>query len=147
MIIKYKVNLTSGIFSLAFGFICFILIPSQIKISVIETGILNSQSLPKIVSILIMALGVFLILQSFLSGDTVREIHFGREVKATIYMLCLVVYALSFQYVGFLASTLFLGFITLVLLKSKKILYYVIVLLLTITLKIVFQYLLNIDLP
>lgn len=149
MSIKYKSNLCGGIFSVALSILLFFLIPRQIGVdpaSTSTTGV-DSRTVPYAMAVLILVCGVVLILQSVvLKRDTVKELVLAKEWLALVYIICLIVFAMLYK-VSFILSTGFLGIITLVLLKCKKPLYYVIEIAVVVALYFIFTELLGVRLP
>lgn len=149
MSIKYKSNLCGGIFSIVLAIVLFLLIPQQIGVdpaSTSTTGV-NSRTVPYAMAILILVCGVILIVQSMvLKRDTVKELVLTQERMALLYIVCLVIFALLYK-TSFILSTGFLGLATLVLLKCKKPLYYIIELAVVVALFFIFTELLGVRLP
>lgn len=149
MSIKYKSNLCGGILSVALAIILFVLIPQQIGVdpaSTSTTGV-DSRTVPYAMAVLILVCGIFLIIQSVvLKKDTVKELVLSKERLALVYVVCLVVFSVLYKY-SFILATCFLGLITLVLLKCKKPLYYIIELAVVVALYFIFTQLLGVRLP
>ena len=149
MSIKYKSNLCGGILSVALAIILFVLIPQQIGVdpaSTSTTGV-DSRTVPYAMAVLILVCGIFRIIQSVvLKKDTVDELVLSKERLALVYVVCLVVFSVLYKY-SFILATCFLGLITLVLLKCKKPLYYIIELAVVVALYFIFTQLLGVRLP
>lgn len=149
MSIKYKSNLCGGVLSVALAIILFVLIPQQIGVdpaSTSTTGV-DSRTVPYAMAVLILVCGIFLIIQSVvLKKDTVKELVLSKERLALVYVVCLVVFSVLYKY-SFILATCFLGLITLVLLKCKKPLYYIIELAVVVALYFIFTQLLGVRLP
>lgn len=149
MTIKYKSNLCGGIFSIVLSILLFVLIPIQIGVdpaSTSTTGV-NSRTVPYAMAVLILVCGVILILQSVVGKrDTVKELVLTKERLALVYIVCLIVFSLLYK-VSFILSTGFLGLATLVLLKCKKPLYYIIEIAVVVALFFIFTELLGVRLP
>lgn len=147
MNIKFKSNLASGIFSIIFSLVLWFLIPSQVALNRNEGTFLNAQFMPKMVAIIIFIGGILLVLQSRLKEDKTIEISLGNELKSLLYIIVLIIYGVLLSNIGFLFSSIFLGVMTLVLLKNKNWKYYAIIISLVVILKVVFNYLLGVQLP
>lgn len=149
MSVKYKSNLCGGILSVIMAIALFLIIPRQIGVdpaSTSTTGI-TSRTVPYAMALLMLVCGLLLIFQSLvLKKDTVKELVFAKEGLALIYVLCLVIFALLFKH-SFILATGFLGIVTLVLLKCKKPLYYVIEIAVVLALFFVFTEFLGVRLP
>lgn len=145
--IRYRSNLVAGCIAILAAIVLFLLIPSQVGVERKATYGINSRTLPYALSILMGGCGIGLIFQSLvLKKDEVKEIEIGKELKGLLYMLVLLLYGIGFNY-SFLISTLVLGCLTLVFLKDKKPLHYVIVCILTVALYFIFTQLLHVRLP
>lgn len=128
MKIKYRCNLVAGIVSMLFGIVVVLLIPFQISLGYGHSSGITPRTLPYALGGICIVLGAVLIFESLvLKKDKVKEVEVKQELKALLYMLMFVVYAFLFK-VNFILATAFLGIVTLVFLKSKKVLYYIIVL-------------------
>ena len=145
--IKYRSNLVAGIVSLIFGVAVCLLIPSQIGIGFGESGGVTPRTFPYVLGFVCALFGLLLIIQSLvLKKDTVKELHLSKELKAFAYMAVLILYAILFRF-SFIAATLILGAATLLFLRCKKPLYYVIVLAMVVLLYLALTQLLHIRLP
>ena len=127
MKLHYRCNLVAGIAAALFGLIVILLIPGQISLGYGEVKGITPRTLPYALGGICVVLGAVLIFQSLvLRKDTVRELDVKKELKAICYMLVLLAYALLFK-VNFILASIFLGVATLLFLRSKKPLYYGIV--------------------
>ena len=87
-----------------------------------------------------------LVLQSLiLKKDTVRELDLAKEGKALLYMAVFAIYVILFDY-SFIVASIFLGTVTLLFTKSKRKLYYVIVMITVIVLYLLFTQVLHVRL-
>ena len=127
--------------SIALGVICLILIPRQIGEDYAVTYGITSRTVPCVVC------GAALLIQSLLlKKDVVKELDVKKEAKALAYMAVLLVYAILFTK-SFLLSTAFLGVVTLVFLRSRRKLFYAVVLALVAALYLLFSQVLHIQMP
>lgn len=147
MKIHYHSNLSAGCFSIVLAAILFFIIPSQIGLESQSVHGITSRSLPYALSILMGGAGAGLLFQSLvLKQDTVKELEIQKECKGLLYMVCLLLYGIAFSH-SFTLSTVFLGIVTLVFTKCKKIRYYLIVVAVVIVLYLIFTQLLHVRLP
>lgn len=147
MKIRYRSNAAAGVASIALGVICLILIPQQIGEDYAVTYGITSRTVPCAVAALWIVCGVALLIQSLLlKKDVVKELDVKKEAKALAYMAVLLVYAILFTK-SFLLSTAFLGVVTLVFLRSRRKLFYAVVLALVAALYLLFSQVLHIQMP
>lgn len=147
MKIRYRVNLAAGIAAILFALVLWALIPSQIRAESFALYGITSRTLPYALVVLSGVCGVGLIVQSLVfKKDEVKELDFGKEIKALAYMLMLLAYAWGFSR-SFLISTSLLGAVTLAFSKDKKLLHYIIVIAVVVILYFVFTQLLHVRLP
>lgn len=147
MEIKYRSNLTAGIVSIGLGAMCWLIIPYQIGEDYALTYGITSKTIPYAVSILWIICGVILLIQSLIfKREEIKTLQIKKELKAGAYIAVLVFYAFLFR-INFLLSSIFLGTITLVFTGSKKKLYYVILILVSIVIYLLFKYVLHISMP
>lgn len=145
--IKFRSNLAAGIVSTIFGIAVCILTPMQISIGFTESVGITPRTFPYVLGGVCALFGILLIIQSLVfKKDTVKELHLGKELTALAYMAVLILYAILFQY-SFIAATLILGAATLLFLRCKKPLYYVIVLAMVVLLYLALTQVLHIRLP
>lgn len=145
MEIKYRSNLTAGIVSIGLGVVCWLIIPYQIGEDYALTYGITSRTIPYAVSILWIICGVILLIQSLIfKREEIKTLQIKKELKAGAYIAVLVFYAFLFR-INFLLSSIFLGTITLVFTGSKKKLYYVILILVSIVIYLLFKYVLHIS--
>ena len=148
MMIKFKSNLVSGIFSIIIGSAVLLLIPSQISAEIVASkNSVSSSTLPTLIAILFIVCGVILLFQSLiLKKDDVKEIAIKKELWVCIYMAVLVLYAILFKY-GFIWTTSLLAVITLIFAKCKNKWFYPITIVVVFLLYFVFKTLLHVRLP
>lgn len=147
MKIRYRSNAAAGVASIALGVICLILIPRQIGEDYAVTYGITSRTVPYAVAALWIVCGAALLIQSLLlKKDVVKELDVKKEAKALAYMAVLLVYAILFTK-SFLLSTAFLGVVTLVFLRSRRKLFYAVVLALVAALYLLFSQVLHIQMP
>lgn len=146
MKIKVKSNLAGGLFCILFSIILWIIIPIQVSLNNNNTFI-DARFMPKFMAIVIFIAGIMLVVQSRLKEDKMIEINLNNELKSFLYIVVLIIYALLLSNLGFVISSIFLGIMTLLLLKTTNRKYYIIILGLVFVLKVVFNYLLKVPLP
>ena len=133
--------------SIALGVICLILIPRQIGEDYAASYGMTSRTVPCVAAALWIVCGAALLIQSLLlKKDVVKELDVKKEAKALAYMAVLLVYAILFTK-SFLLSTAFLGVVTLVFLRSRRKLFYAVVLALVAALYLLFSQVLHIQMP
>ena len=149
MTIRYRSNLWAGIIAIALGIAILILIPQQIGIdppSTSTTGI-TSRTVPSAMAVVMIACGAGLIFQSLvLKKDTVKTVVLKKELRAVIYAVMLIIFTKIFKE-SYVLATLFLSIGTLVILKCKKPLYYIIEIILIFVLFFIFTEMLHVRLP
>lgn len=146
MKLKLKSNLAGGIFCILLSIILWIIIPFQVSLNNNNT-FLNARFMPKFIAVVIFFAGILLVIQSRWKEDKIIEINLRDELKSFLYIIILIIYALLLSNLGFVISSIFLGIMTLILLKTTNWKYYTIVLGLVIVLKVVFNYILKVPLP
>ena len=147
MKIKYRSNLTAGCIAIIAAVVLFLIIPTQVGVERKATFGINSRTLPYALSVLMAVCGAGLIIQSLVfKKDEVREMELKKEGIGLLYMLVLLAYGIGFNY-SFLISTVLLGVITLVFLKDRQWLHYLIVVIATAAIYLIFTELLHLRLP
>ena len=125
----------------------FLIIPAQVGVEREATFGINSRTLPYALSVLMAVCGAGLIIQSLVfKKDEVREMELKKEGIGLLYMLVLLAYGIGFNY-SFLISTVLLGVTTLVFLKDRQWLHYLIVVIATAAIYLIFTELLHLRLP
>ena len=146
MVIKYRSNLCAGIFSIIAGITLWLIIPLQIAEDYVKSYGITSRTIPYGVALLFIACGVSLGFQSLvLKKDTVKEIHVNSELRAFTYIAALLLYSIIFKY-SFIAALIFIGTMTLIFTKTRKYLYYGIIVAVTLALYFIFKFGLNVRL-
>ncbi len=147
MKIEYRSNLVSGIVSIVLGILCMLLIPAQIGEDYSATYGITSRTIPYAIAVLWIICGIVLLVQSLiLKKDEIKVLEIKKEVKALLYMLVLLIYALLFNK-SFLLSTIFLGIATLAFTGTKKKSYYIIVTAVVIIVYVLFAKVLHVQMP
>ncbi|MGI6466640.1 MAG: tripartite tricarboxylate transporter TctB family protein [Sphaerochaetaceae bacterium] len=154
MKIKYNGEIIVGFIFTLVAAILLLKIPTEIK--TLETTAINAQTVPKIA---LGGLGIFsflLFLQGLLllpkkevvfGGDLYASKEFKDTIRSFIYIGILVVYAILFKVVGFIVSSIYLIFAVLIYYGAKKKSYYIIALIISALVYLVFAKVLNISLP
>ena len=147
MKIKYRSNLTAGCIAIIAAVVLFLIIPSQVGVERKATFGINSRTLPYALSVLMAVCGAGLIIQSLVfKKDEIKEMELKKEGIGLLYMLVLLAYGIGFTH-SFLISTVLLGVITLVFLKDKQWTHYLIVVIFTVAIYLIFTELLHLRLP
>lgn len=147
MKIEYRSNLVSGIVSIVLGILCILLIPAQIGEDYSATYGITSRTIPYAIAVLWIICGIVLLVQSLiLKKDEIKVLEIKKEVKAILYMLVLLIYALFFNK-SFLLSTIFLGIATLAFTGTKKKSYYIITTAVVIVVYVLFAKVLHVQMP
>ncbi|MDR1901778.1 MAG: tripartite tricarboxylate transporter TctB family protein [Treponema sp.] len=147
MRLRYKTNLTSGCFSLILGGLVWFFTPRQIEPDYTATYGITSRTMPYLLAAVLAACGLVLVIQSLIfKKENYKEIEVRQELKALGYMLVLIGYAVLFS-VNFIFALFFLGAATLAFMKTRKKLYYLIVLVFAVGLYFVFILALHVRLP
>ena len=124
-----------------------LLIPAQIGEDYSATYGITSRTIPYAIAVLWIICGIVLLVQSLiLKKDEIKVLEIKKEVKALLYMLVLLIYALLFNK-SFLLSTIFLGIATLAFTGTKKKSYYIIVTAVVIIVYVLFTKVLHVQMP
>jgi hypothetical protein len=143
MVVRYRTNLTSGVFSILVGIFILVVIPSQVELDYNIQYSVTSRSLPTLIAAALIILGAVLSFQSLvLKKEVWKEFETGKELKALLYMLILAGYALLFS-LNLILAFVFLGAATLIIMKTRKPLYYGIVLVFALGLDAIFRFVLH----
>ena len=138
MRVEYWVNKWTGLIGIGFGVGLWLLIPYQIGNELIASTGITSKSLPYAIAILFFSCGCCLLFSSLvLKKDHLKTIIIKEEVKAIAYIGILIVFSLLIKW-NFIIAMLILGGTTLAFMKSKKVLYYIIVILFAVGLYFIF---------
>lgn len=154
MKIKFNSEIIAGSLFFVISAVLFLLIPREII--TLETTATNAQTVPRITlgglcifSFLLLLQGIFLLPK--------KEIVFGKElyasrdfkdsVRSLLYIGIIILYVFLFKMLGFIASNVYLIFAILLYYGAKKKSYYVIALLVSALVYLVFSLVLNISLP
>ncbi len=154
MKIKFNSEMIAGcIFSIVSAVLYF-LIPHEIK--TLETTAINAQTIPRIVlgglfifSFLLLLQGLFLLPKKEIVFN--EELYASREfkdsIRSLVFIAILIVYVFIFKLLGFIVSNIYLIFAILIYYGAKKKSYYIIALLVSTIVYLVFTMFLNISLP
>jgi len=144
-----KKNLTSGIIAVVAGAILWFMLPYAIdaKVIVISAGI-GPDYLPKIVIMIMIASGIGLVFQSLVlkKDETVVIVH-SDELHALLYSIIIIGYVLILPFIGFILSSIIFSVLSLLIMESKHIKHFFIIVLLVIAVFIGFKYGLSVSLP
>lgn len=154
MKIKYNGEIIVGFIFALVASILYLKIPTEIK--TLEQTAINAQTVPKIALGGLAIFSFLLFLQGLLLLPK-KEVVFGKDLYASkefkdtirsfIYIGILVVYAILFKVVGFIVSSIYLIFAVLIYYGAKKKSYYIIALIISALVYLVFAKVLNISLP
>lgn len=154
MKIKYNGEIIVGFIFTLVASILYLKIPTEIK--TLEQTAINAQTVPKIALGGLAIFSFLLFLQGLLLLPK-KEVVFGKDLYASkefkdtirsfIYIGILVVYAILFKVVGFIVSSIYLIFAVLIYYGAKKKSYYIIALIISALVYLVFAKVLNISLP
>ena len=130
----------------------FLLRSIPIHVSARMTDALGSRFVPFVVAGLMVLLSVVLFVFTFISGKyktntEEKRISFSNELRVFLFILTLIGSLLAMQLIGFMLSTLVMATLTLVLIKVRKISWYLIVYAFVIGLTLFFTYILRVRLP
>lgn len=147
MKINFKSNLVSGIVSTIFAIALWLIIPIQCVD--VSNKMIKSDFLPKMIAVIILVCGIWLIVQSVLKPDKEKivTLDLKKEGRVAIYMAALIIYTLIFAKIGFLFSSLLLSLFTLAFVKEKRPVFYLIVIIYVTAIFFIFKYALGIPLP
>jgi hypothetical protein len=147
MRVRYKTNLTAGCFSLVLGGLVWFFTPRQIEMDYTITYGITSRTMPYLLAVVFACCGLILVIQSLVfKKESYKEIEVRQELKALCYMAVLVGYVVLFR-LNFIFALFFLGAATLAFMKTRKKLYYLIVLILAVGLYFIFTLGLHVSLP
>lgn len=154
MRIKTNSNIISGIIFMIVSTIFYILIPYQIKTR--EVTEITARTIPTIIIGFVFICSVALVIQGMFF-DEKKEYHIGKsifknekfrsELRSLLFIGMLIIYAVIFEYVGFIISSLLLATGILVYYKVKKWWFYLISYLNIGIIYYVFTVLLKVNLP
>lgn len=153
MKIKLNSHLISGFLFSIFSIIMLLQVPIQIRTR--ETTSINARTIPIIMLSLILALSIILIIQGLskerkeyiIDKTLFKNKAVKRELKSIIFILMLLIYALIFNKVGFLISSILLSTGILIYYKCKIWWFYAISYLNIGIVFFVFKLLLRVSLP
>lgn len=147
MKINFKSNLVSGIISTIFAIVLWLIIP--IQCADVSNKMIKSDFLPRLIAAVILVCGIWLIAQSILKPEKERIVSMDlkKEGRVAIYMVGLIIYTLVFAKIGFLFSSLLLSLFTLIFIKERRPMFYLIVVIYVTAIFFVFKYALGIPLP
>jgi len=135
-----------------FSFGLFLLVSIPIYISARKTDILGSRFVPYVVAILMVSLSVLLFILTFISkkyknDSEDKPISAANELRVFLFILTVIGSLFVMQFIGFLLATLIMVTFTLLLLKVRKISWFIIVYAFVVGLTFFFTKLVRVDLP
>jgi hypothetical protein len=146
MRVRYETNLISGCFSLILGGLVWFFTPRQIETEYTATYGITSRTMPYLLAGVLAFCGLTLVIQSLIfKKENHKEIELRQELKALLYMAILIGYTILFR-LNFIFALVFLGAATLGFMKTRKKLYYLIVLIFAVGLYFVFTLVLHVRL-
>jgi hypothetical protein len=108
---------------------------------------ITSRTMPYLLAVVFACCGLILVIQSLVfKKESYKEIEVRQELKALCYMAVLVGYVVLFR-LNFIFALFFLGAATLAFMKTRKKLYYLVVLILAVGLYFIFTLGLHVFLP
>lgn len=135
---------------LVFAVVAFLLMPSQVKVQ--ENMATTARTFPTLLlqvmiagSLVLLATEIIKIVRKM--DIEVVQVELLTEIKALIILLMLLLYALLMPLIGFIISSLLFSVGMLYYFRVKKGSYYLIVVIATLTIGLVFRYLLGVRLP
>lgn len=144
MKIKFKRDLSSGIFLMIVSIVLWFMIPSNI---VVPEGEEAAQLFPKMLVGGMFLLSAFISIKSFITKkDETMELDLMKEGKVILYMFAILVYIILVDKIGFLISTFIISALTLFIFKAEKKLYPILGIFI-IFVYLLFKYALSIPLP
>lgn len=147
MKLNVKTNLVSGIIAILFAVALWIVIPIEIVDR--STKLIKSDFLPRLIAIVIFLCGGILVYQGIAKPGKEKTIvlDLKKELRVVLYMAALVLYTFLFDKIGFLLSSLLLAVFTLLFVREKKLMRYVIVVIYVTALFFLFKYALGVPFP
>lgn len=147
--IKLKKNLLAGILTCLIGVAYRFLISVGIKAKVqFTTKAIGPDYMPKLVSYVLIVLGAILIYQSVvLKKDEYLIIAFNQEKPVLLYLVVLLGLIILTPLIGFLPASTIAAVLFMVIMGEKKILYYVIVLIMCAAIYALFRFILGVPVP
>jgi uncharacterized membrane protein len=146
---RLRKNLCSGVFSLVFSVLLWILIPLQISGKrMLYTAAVGSDYLPRIVAVCCFAVGLVMLVNSLLlKKEKIIEIHLKAEARVLGAVTVMFIFIVLSPLIGFLVSSILAMVLILVYLKCRKWHYYLSMVLLAGFIYVTFKFLLNVRLP
>lgn len=139
--IKIKTDLIFGIVAILFAVIIWIIIPAQVKPSKVATEYINGSFMPKLMCGIIFFSGAVCLVKSlFLHDYDEKEITVSIELKNAIYLLIILAYGLLARYVSFILASVIFSVVSLLYMKTKDWKKYVIVVVFTVAVCLIFKY-------
>jgi|GEM_PF-1365466 len=144
---KVRSNLTAGIVSIAFAVLLFAVMPFEVVD--LSNKMIKADFLPRILGVIIGICGIYLVITSFIRPDSEKIVYIElkSEARVAIYAAALVLYLFLFERIGFFFSSELLAVFTLVFIKDRKWLHYVISVVYVALVFVVFRMALGIPMP
>jgi len=120
--VSLRTNLISGILAICLGAVILMLLPSQIQEELfLAHGQISADFIPKVVSIVMIILGILLLFQSLvLHKEQIVTIEAGALKRAMAFLALTVAYGLLFRPLGFLIPSLLFSAALLLLQRSRR---------------------------
>jgi|GEM_PF-4578830 len=140
---KLKKNITIGIFAVVVAVLAYILSYSQIDMGMYipEDRNISPATFPRFASVLLLLFGVANLVRSLVfKMEEEVELDMKGELRVALCFVALFVYLLIFNIVGFVISSIALGFFVLYIEGSRKWQYYLVLAILTVFVFVFFRY-------
>ena len=111
---KLSPNLLSGIISILFGIFIYYKIPTEVEKPVLIFGQSSSeidpQIVPTIIAFMFLIFGIYTVLyeKDFIKSNSWPKITKNLLINISATILCLILYSILFQYLGFVISSVLL---------------------------------------
>ena len=111
---KLSPNLLSGIISILFGIFIYYKIPTEVEKPVLIFGQSSSeidpQIVPTIIAFMFLIFGIYTVLyeKDYIKSNSWPKVSKNLLINISTTILCLILYSILFQYLGFVISSVLL---------------------------------------
>ena len=111
---KFSPNLLSGIISILFGIFIYYKIPTEVEKPVLIFGQSSSeidpQIVPTIIAFMFLIFGIYTVLyeKDYIKLNSWPKVTKNLLINISTTLLCLILYSILFQYLGFVISSVLL---------------------------------------